>query len=67
MIEQDETQAKNLSLVLPLAALRITKREEKINSRQHWRLEVPLKTAGNTGVAVQGFGLFCFNVFVAYI
>ena len=33
MIEQDVTHAKNLSLVLPLAALRITKWEEKINKR----------------------------------
>jgi len=33
MIEQDVTHAKNLSLVLPLAALRITKWEVKINKR----------------------------------
>ena len=33
MIEQDATHTKNLSLVLPLAAFRFLKWEEKINKR----------------------------------
>ena len=31
-----------------------------------WSFGVPMKTAGNTGVALQGLAKYCLNVFVAY-
>ena len=77
MIEQVATHAKNLSLVLPLAALRITKWEEKINKRvyiQHsnekaihslefWSCN---ENSRRHWIALQGLAKYCLNVFVAY-
>jgi len=78
MIEQDATHAKNLSLVLPLAAFRFLKNGKRKSTSVSlysiqteklftlWSFGVPMKTAGNTGVALQGLAKYCLNVFVAY-
>ena len=68
---------KNPSVVLPLAALRITKWKRKSTNVSIYSIQtnklfilgslgVPIKTAGNTVIALQGMVKYCLNVFVAY-
>ena len=76
VVTDDRARHQNLSLVLPLAALRNTNGKRKSTSVSLysiqmkwvftvWSLGVPMKIAGNTG-ALQGFGQYCLNVIVAY-
>ena len=78
MIEQDATRAKNLSAVrTSLGCIQIFKKwEGKINKRAYsiqteklftlWSFGVSMKTAGNTGITMQGLAKYCLNVFAAY-
>ena len=80
MIEHDATHAKNISLVLPLAAFRFLKNAKRKSTSVSlysiqteklftcWSFGVPMKTADldNTDIALQGLAKYCLNVFVAY-
>ena len=78
MIEQDATHAKKPKLSPSLGCIENNKmgrenqqaclytafKRKKLFTL--WSFGVPIKTAGNTGVSLQGMAKYCLNMFVAY-